>query len=304
MLRKTLLLVISVLCIVSISWSQQNQQTAEKDNAAKLQKKALIDFANLPEELSIDRWRIQLSGFSDIPICRSLSDVLIIPVASGKLETQEKFDKCLGIRVHYEYSYNNDWAQIKTFFPLSDYYSGDGKGMLRNVGPIKSISILALGRNYKNSIEVRMVDQRGQFKSINFGALYFRDWRRLTWENPDYIGDIRKRDIVKTHLYPQYEPFLKFDSIVIYKSPQEVGGDFVCYVKDIIVEYEYMLSKYEDAVNDESIWKIQETKAQEQKMKDDRYYDMYYSGSSKEEQYLKDKAKREKGEKEVQQGTK
>lgn len=296
MLRRTDFILISIFALV-LSVSPLRGQTAAKDEVPRLQEKVLIDFGALPEELGLDRWRIQLSGFSDIPVCRILSDLTTVPVDQAKMDITPKFDKCLGIRVHFDYSWGNDWAQIKTFYPLSDYYSREGEGVLRNVGPIKSISIMVMGRNYMNSIEVRMVDQNGLFKAVNFGALYFRDWRRLTWENPDYISDARKRDIQKPHLYPRYAPFLKFDSIVIYKSPQELGGDFVTYIKDIRVEYEPALVKYEDSVNDESIWKIQETKAKEMKQKDDMYYDMYYSGSTKEEQYLKDKEKRDKLEK-------
>ncbi|MDD5066083.1 MAG: flagellar filament outer layer protein FlaA [bacterium] len=301
MLRRTWFVLISLFCLAGFLAAQEATET--KNNNPKLEEKVLMDFGNLPDDLGLDRWRIQLSGFSDIPLCRILSDLTIVPVDSAKVETTDKFSKCLGVRIYFDYSWGNDWAQIKTFSPLSDYYSKEGQGVLRNVGPIKSVSLTVLGRNYKNSVEVRMVDQNGLFKSINFGSLFFRGWRKLTWENPDFIKDARKRDIQKEHLYPQYAPFLKFDSIVLYKSPQELGGDFVVYVKDVRVEYEPALLKYEDSVDDEAIWKIQETKAKEQKMKDDKFFDTYYSGSTKEEQYLKDKAKRDKVEKTSEEKT-
>ena len=116
-----------------------------------------------------------------------------------------------------------------------------------------------------------------------------------------YIKELQKRDITKVHLYPQYAPYLKFDSIIIYKSPQEIGGDFITYVKDIRVEYESALVKRDEPINDEAEWKIQQTKAQDMKVHDDNYYDRYYSGSSFEQQYLKDKAKRDKLEQQQKQ---
>ncbi len=300
MLRKTLILTTMVaLCFAQGVFAQgqgtagaQPQATTSSSGEPDIGKpaeKILIDFANLPPELSIDIWRIKLSGYSDIPKCRNLSDLKIVPVDSAKLDTDIKFDKSLGIRVNFEYSHGNDWAQIYPIYPVSEFYAKEGNGILRNVGPLKSISLWVAGRNFKNSIEVRMLDNDGKYKSINFGNLYFKGWRKLTWENPDFIKDVKKRDLVKPHLYPQYEPYLKFESIVIYKSPMEYGGDFVTYVKDVRVEYEPAIKKFEGAVNDEAEWKILEDNAKMKKALEEKRLDLYFSGSSKEEEYLKEK---------------
>ncbi|MBU1076846.1 MAG: flagellar filament outer layer protein FlaA [Spirochaetes bacterium] len=296
MLRRTFLVLISLLLIVSVVGAQTEQPVkssdeANGDNIGKPEEKMLIDFENLPQDLSIEKWRIKLSGYSDNAFSRQASILKIVDVDSGKLSTDLKFSKCLGIRVYFEYSHGNDWAQIKPVIPINTFYAKEGGGILRNVGPIRSISLWVSGRNYKNSIEVRMVDPSGNFKSVNFGSLFFRGWRKLTWVNPDYIKNVKKRDIIKTHLYPRYSPFLKFDSIVVYKSHQESGGDFVTYIKDVRIEYEPALKAIDEAVDDEGIWRIQETKAIETKEKEDKFYDLYFSGSSYEEQYLKDKAK-------------
>ncbi len=304
MLRRTIILVaIFNLILIPGIWAQQTQpaETASTPTPATVEygvgkpaEKILIDFANLPPELSIEKWRIKLSGYSDIPKCRNLSDVKIVKVDPTKLDTDIKFDKCLGIRINFEYSHGNDWAQIYPLYPVSVFYAKEGEGILRNVGPIKSISIWVSGRNYKNSIEVRMLDQNGKYKSINFGHLFFKGWRKLTWENPNYIKELKKRDLVKPHLYPQYEPYLKFESLVIYKSPQEIGGDFVTYVKDIRVEYEPAITKYEAAINDESEWRILEENAKLQRELEEKRLDLYFSGSSMEAEYLKEKMQREK----------
>lgn len=294
MLRRTLLIFISLLLVLPFL----NAQTgSENGSIGKPEEKILIDFSNLPEGLSLGRWQIKLSGYSDNAVSRKQSILKIAEVDSAKMNTEVKFNKCLGIRIYFEYSHGNDWAQIKPRLPISGFYSKEGEGILRNVGPIKSISMWVSGRNYKHTIEVRMIDPEGNYKCVNFGSLFFRGWRKLTWENSNYLKDIRKRDIVKKQLYPYFSPYLRFDSIVIYKNHTESGGDFITYVKDVRVEYEPALLTLEEAVNDEETWKIQETQAIKLKEKHDKFYDLYFSGSSYEAQYLKEKEQKKKTDK-------
>ena len=303
MLRTTLIILISMVLAVSGLYAAQEEPELD-EYIGKPVEEVLIDLANLPEELAIERWYIKLSGYSDNTFSRRNSSLKIVDVDFNKIgkENQEEytaqlnksdFNRALGIRVYFEYSHANDWAQIKPRLPIDPYYASSNIGIIRNVGPIKSISMWVSGRNYKNTIEVRMTDQKGQYKSINFGSLYYRGWRKKTWVNHNYIKDLRKRDIIKEHLYPQFLPYLKFDSLVVYKSPQESGGDFVTYVKDIRVEYEPAVLDYEKAIADENEWGILETKAREIKEKQDKFYDIYFSGSTKEKQYMEDKAKRD-----------
>jgi len=309
MLRKTLIVLLSIAFMSAILFAQQQETTSKSKVKVSLGnpiEEVLIDFANLPGSLAIsNRWMIKLSGYSDNPLGRKKSNLREVPVEFTKLDQEWQdtytaqvnktdFTKALGIRVYFEYSHGNDWAQIKTKLPIDQFYTREGEGILRNVGPIKSISIWVCGRNYKNNIEVRMVNQMGKYKSINFGNLHFRGWRKITWVNPNYIKDLGKRDIIKEHMYPQFTPYLKFDSIVIYKSPQESGGDFVTYVKDIRIEYEPAIIDYEKAVDDEAVWGIQESEALRVKEKQDKFYDLYFSGSSLEGQHIKDKAQRDK----------
>ena len=288
MLRRTLI-VLMVMALATGLYSQQTEIASEekKSSSSKLAlgnpvEEVLIDFTSLPLSLSIsNHWEIKLSGYSDNALSRKSSDLLVAPVEFGKIDKdfqdiynaqayKTTFDKALGIRIYYEYSHGNDWAQIKTKTPIDPFYSKAGEGILRNVGPIKSISLWVCGRNYKNTIEVRMTDHQGRYKSINFGHLFFRGWRKITWVNPNFIKDLSKRDIIKEHMYPQFTSYLKFDSIVVYKSPQESGGDFITYVKDIRIEYEPAIIQYEKAVDDETVWGIQGQKAREMKEKQDR----------------------------------
>jgi len=51
--------------------------------------------------------------------------------------------------------------------------------------------------------------------------------------NPNYVTDVKQRDIVKKPLYPETMPSVKFDSMTIYRLGSNIGGDFVVYLKDI-----------------------------------------------------------------------
>ncbi|MBN1898759.1 MAG: hypothetical protein JW827_08280 [Spirochaetes bacterium] len=296
MLRITFIFTLLFCLFLTATGFSQEAASAQDTTASEIGKpvsKTLIDFADLPDNISIDKWTIKLSGYSDTPKGRSLSDLKLVNVDSSKIKNGKTFNKCLGIRVNFEYSHGNDWAEIAPVYPISVFYMKEGQGVVRNVGPIKSVSIWVSGRNYKNSIEVRMIDNHGKYKSINFGHLFFKGWRKLSWDNPNYIKELKKRDIEKPHLYPQYEPYLKFESLVLYKSPQEIGGDFIAYVKDIEIEYEPAILEYESAVNDEAEWHILETEAKQSKDAEDKRLDIYFSGSTKEAQYLKDKKAQE-----------
>ena len=245
-------------------------------------------------EIKLDNWRIHLSGLSDNPKSRALSDIKMADVKADQLPADlgETFTKCLGIRINFEEGYNNDWAQIKTEDELSAYKlkGTDGMGLLENVGPVKSVSLVVRGMNYMHSIEIRMVDQDGKYRSVNFGSLYFNGWKTIPWNNPDYIADKRKRDIIKVHLYPTEKPLLKFDSIVLYKAPNEKGGDFVVYVKDVKVAFEPYFTRDVNDIDNEGIWGIQKARDDEKAQREEYMRFLKYSGSSMEEEYMKNKA--------------
>ena len=262
-----------------------------------LMENTLIDFGKLDAsdinpQLQFDNWRIHLSGLSDTPESRILSDLKMVDVDSSQINAEaegETFNHVLGIRIHFAYGYNNDWAQIETEDPISPFQAKDGEGVLKNVGPIAEVSIMVRGMNFMHSIEVRMKDQAGKNKDVSFGSLYFNGWKRLRWKNPNYIADKRKRAIIKIHLYPNEKPLLRFDSLVLYKSPNEKGGDFVVYVKDVKVKYEPYFTREVKDIDNEAVWGIHKAKADATKKHEDTMKWLKYSGSNREEEYLKEK---------------
>lgn len=300
-MKRIPLLVSIALFLASISlFGQQptTPTTTPEQQASTVQEKTLIDFAKLDDanvnsEIKFSKWNIHLSGLSDNPTSRRLSELKMVPVTAAQInkDANETFDKCLGIRINFSTGYNNDWAQIKTEDPLSGFKlrGTEAMGLLENVGPVKSVSLMVRGMNYMHSIEIRMVDQDGLYKSVNFGGLYFNGWKRIVWDNPDFIADRKKRDIIKVHLYPTEKPQLKFDSIVLYKAPNERGGDFVCYVKDVKVNYEPYFTREVNDIDNEAVWGIQKQRDDDKKAVEDQMRFLKYSGSSMEEEYMKEK---------------
>lgn len=288
-------LAVGVLAAAGVVWAQAGEEL--------LREKTLIDFTKLDDqnvnpEIQFNKWRIRLSGLSDNPTSRKLSDLKMVAVNAGEVNDpakEENISKALGVRIHFAQGYNNDWAQIRTEDPINAFRikEEEGMGVLRNVGPIRKISLMVRGLNYMHSIELRMVDQDGKYKTVNFGAMYFNGWRRLVWVNPDYIGDRRKREVTKLHLYPAEPPLLKFDSLVVYKSPTERGGDFVFYVTDAKVEFEPYITKEIKDIDNEAVWGIHEEEARRREEHIDLLRFLKYSGSSSEDEYLREEAARQ-----------
>lgn len=240
----------------------------------------LIDFANLENtevdfskypgamvegiseltvDMSIPNWAVKLAPSSASPENRVLS--YCKPVESAKMEGE-----ILGMRIHFPTAPFNSWAKLVPPFEIPFYEDAEGeegtgskfinKGVLRNVGTIKSISTRVTGRNFPHGLSISLKDEQDIVQEMFLGYLDFDGWRTLTWENPNYITDVKQRDLVKKPLYPQYMPSIKFDNFIIYRSGSNIGGDFVLYIKDVVMVYDLAILETERDINDEEAWGI------------------------------------------------
>jgi len=185
--------------------------------------------------------------------------------------------KILGVRVHFPNEPFNSYAIIEPPFDIPAYADKstlqgtelktadadlgqgakfDGFGVVKNVGALKSLSMTVYGSNFPNGIAVTVSDQDGKEQTIFLDYLQFDGWRTLTWNNPDYVSDVRARELKKYPLYPVGEPYLKLESIDIYRDATEMGGDLVTYVKDIKITYDKAILDTQRDINDESVWHI------------------------------------------------
>lgn len=217
--------------------------------------------ANLKVDLSIDNWEVDLASSSQVGSNEALSYVKPATTLSDSVTV-------LGVRIHFPEASYNSYAIVKPPFDIPAYEDKPGdpegtgnkftnKGVLKNVGNIKFIEMTVNGRNYPHGIGIVLEDQEGQDRIIFIDYLRYAGWKTLVWQNPNYITEIKNREMRNTPLYPRSQPFLKFKGIIIYRDGANVGGDFVTYIKDIKVAYdEAQATEYELDVDDESLWSI------------------------------------------------
>src|SRR5690606_28330923 len=99
-------------------------------------------------------------------------------------------------------------------------------------------------------------DQNNVQNEYFLGYLNFDGWRTLTWNNPNYIQEVRNREIKTYPLYPNSVPSIKLIGFRIYKDSAAIGGDIVTYIKDVTVTYDKAVLELQSDINEEAIWGI------------------------------------------------
>jgi hypothetical protein len=226
--------------------------------------------------LAIDNWRVTLASSSRIVERQRYCIAKEVKTKDGT--------SVMGIRIKFPESMFNSYAVIKPPFEIQAYQrkykmSGgevemdeegavedetdvegskfDNKGVLKNVGVVKTISVDIYGANYPHGLGVILMDQNYEEKTIHIGYLNFEDWRTLKWENPNYIEDVRNRELQKYPLYPRSVPYIKLIGFVIYRDANAWGGDFITYIKNVKITYDdAVIEGAETDIDHESTWGI------------------------------------------------
>lgn len=215
---------------------------------------------DLTVDMSIAEWKVQLAPSSAFARNRIFSYTK--GVESVKMEGE-----VMGVRVHFPTAPFNSWAKIIPPFEIPFYEDAEGdeegvgskyvnKGVLRNVGTIKSVSVRVTGRNFPHGFSITLKDEMDKMDDLFLGYLDFDGWKTLTWNNPNYITDVKQRDLRKTPLYPETMPSIKFSSFTIFRQANQIGGDFVTYLKDVQMVYDLAILELERDINDEAAWGI------------------------------------------------
>jgi hypothetical protein len=226
--------------------------------------------------IALNNWDVRLAPSSKRVNNMSLSMTKEVPVMSEA--KQYAGEKVLGIRVNFPEESFNSWAIIAPPFEIpaymkktninsdgtltqdeTDRYGSkfiDGYGVVKNVGVIKSVSMNVYGSNFPNGLEVILKDQNNDEKVIFMDYMNFDGWRTLTWKNPNYVTEVRNRDLYQTPLYPKATPMYKIGGIRIIKDASQEGGDIITYIKDISITYDKAILTVERDVDEEAIWGI------------------------------------------------
>jgi hypothetical protein len=263
----------------------------------------LVDFSNvagatftdeekaaMKTSLALGNWGVTLASSSRS--VRNQSDTMTreSPIsAKAKPFNGEEIanKKVLGVRVHFPVESFNSWAIIQPSFDIPAYadktaLQGDklvvdakdagrgekfnGYGVVKNVGVLKTLSVTAYGANFPNGLGVVLQDQDGNEQVMFMDYLQFDGWRTLTWNNPNYIVEVRNRELRKYPLYPKSTPHVKLIGIIIYRDAAQEGGDFITYIKDIKITYDKAIIETERDINDEVIWNILQARYEARRM--------------------------------------
>jgi hypothetical protein len=284
--------------------NNQNRQTMMDFSTAAGNNYTAAQKQVMKTSLAMRNWGIKLSSSSRRADNLAKSFV--------KESTSAQWEKVMGVRIHFPVeNYNSaawvvppfeipayDWdtvAEDGTVPPSTEEADRtqpsrfeNGYGVVKNVGAIKSVAVNVYGLNFPHTLAVILVDSEGQEKIVQFpGTLRFDGWRELTWENPQYVTEVRNRELRLYPLYPASVSFVKFGGFLIKRNASDVGGDFITYFKDVKVIYDKAtLDPSEPDINDENEWNIIQTREDEKKR-----FEVQRFGNDQVQRYLETQKK-------------
>ena len=220
----------------------------------------MIDFSKMAEgkgytdeevkEMNVDlsplRWIIKMNSSSWNPESRDKTYLLEV-----KSTTHYPNQKVLGIRAYFPERHANSYITIVPPFEIPSYYdnpknpTGQGdmflnKGVVRNVGVLRKLSVMALGNNFRYQLYVRIKDNKNEEKDVFISFLDFQGWKLKSWINPNLDIDLKNREDRKkiSPDYPDEYPNIKLLGFIIQRSDPEITGNFAAMIKEVSLEYD------------------------------------------------------------------
>lgn len=230
--------------------------------------------------LALPEWEIVLNSSARTPSAVAVSKVVAAPV---KEEADVKFagKNVMGVYVKFPEWNNNANVKIIPPFDIPAYEplssadedgnrqeptdeekaSGktlfeDGYGVVKNVSTIKAIKVTTFGDNYPHKLFVMLKDTDGVERRYLMGTLGFDGWKELTWYNPQYITEVRAREIRIVPIYPRGMPFVKFTGFEVARDASHVGGHYIGYFEDVKIIYDKAVLTSDRDIAEEDLWHI------------------------------------------------
>lgn len=254
----------------------QNQATIVDFSIAAGSSFTDAEKAQMKTSLAIANWEVILN--SSAASIGNLKDSYTSAASVKSTAVKYAGEKIMGIRVFFPTEAWNAVAEIRPPFELPAYMDKatvgadgklttaqeeigkgtkfDGFGVVKNVGVLKSVSVNVRGLNFPHRLSAILKDQNGIESEYVMGYLNFDGWKTLTWENANYVRDVRDRELKVYPLYPNSAPYLKLSHFKIYKDASMVGGDFIGYIKDLSVVFDKAVLTIERDIDDEGTWGI------------------------------------------------
>jgi hypothetical protein len=254
----------------------QNRQTTMDYSTTAASNYTPEQKALMRTSLAIPNWKVELA-----PSSKSITNN---NNSYAKVVTSKQFENVLGIRIHFPVASYNSWALIRPPFDIPAYEFSEvgedgtvtpvqpdsydtsqarfenGYGVLKNVGAIKSVAVRVYGINAPHSISAIFIDGNGISKTVFMGYLDFDGWAELTWDNPQYINELRVRSHRIYQLYPSFAQYVRFGGFVIQRDGSNEGGDFVVYFKDVKLVYDKARLEAERDIDDDAEWGLIKTR--------------------------------------------
>ncbi|MCR4953856.1 MAG: flagellar filament outer layer protein FlaA [Treponema sp.] len=230
--------------------------------------------------LFLPEWEVVLNSSAKNVTSLADSQVVAAPV-KGDADQPFAGSKVMGVRIVFPTWNSNANAKIVPPFDIPMYEplssagddgmrqpatdeekaSGktlfeDGYGVVKNVGTLKAIKVTTLGMNFPHGLYVLLKDNDGVERRYFMGYLGFDGWKELRWNNPQYITEIRNREIRVYPIYPRGIPSVKFSGFQITRDAAHIGGDFIGYFKDVSIIYDKALLTTDRDIDDEDLWGI------------------------------------------------
>lgn len=236
--------------------------------------------ALMKTSLSLPSWEVVLNSSAKTVVSLATSTVVAAPVRENAT-VPFAGKNVMGVRILFPSSMVNSNAYIKPAFEIPAYEpmataddngeiqpqtdeekaSGktrfeDGYGIVKNVGTVKALSVTTMGMNFPHGLYVVLKDTDNVERRYFMGYLGFDGWRELKWNNPEYVSEIRQREIRVVPIYPRGLPFIKFVGFQITRDAMHNGDDFIGYFKDVKVIFDKAVLTTERDIADEDLWGI------------------------------------------------
>ena len=238
--------------------------------------------------LALDKWEVVLNSSA-----RNVTSVSVTKTkASPVSQTAKNYagQSLLGVRVNFPTWNSNANAVVKPSFEIPSYepmaqVSDDGivqaptdqdkatgqsrfeggYGVVKNVGVLKSIAVNTYGMNFPHGLYVLLKNEYNEERRYFMGYLRFDGWRELVWQNPEYVSEVRTREVRLYPAYPTATPYLKFTGLLVTRDAADQGGDYVGYFKDVKIIYDKAVMNTVRDFADEDLWGIQTKKENDRK---------------------------------------
>ena len=234
----------------------------------------------MKSSLAHGNWEVVLNASAQNPKAMSVSYAQSAPVSQNA--NYFAGESIIGVRVNFPTWNYNASATIKPPFdiPVYEPYAQvddngvvqdqtaedketgmtrfeEGYGVVRNVGTIKSIAVNAYGMNFPHGLYVLLTNEAGETSRYFMGYLNFDGWKQMVWTNPDYLSEVRAREIRIYPVYPAALPSVAFAGFLITRDAAHDGGDFVGYFKDVKIIYDKAVLDTLRDIEHEDLWGIQ-----------------------------------------------